>query len=330
MAINGDGFFVVEKPSSFTDNRPMFDGIDLYTRRGDFQPDKNGYLVNGAGYYLMGIPVDPTTGNLVGSVPQLLQFQNDFLPAQATTAIDYRANLASYPLTSKHDTNVPKSELLNPLDFSANPLAGSPAPASINGQNANILSGRAGGDDRHGRSVDAQLRRRKPGVDRRRHGDGHDRGERRQERDHRQDQRQCRAVGHRDHGDARFAKSHRADQRRMPTRRSPSASPARGTLLSRTRLVGRHRQPDQSADPAHGRPGRDPDRCGRPARRPGHHHDHQVRRRCRRSLDPGRAELHAGRPAENHRRHRLGRCPTATSPSRRSVRPTTLRSAAPW
>ena len=62
---NGEGFFVVQKPSSITDNRPVFDGIDRYTRRGDFQPDKNGYLVNGAGYYLMGIPIDPTTGNLV-------------------------------------------------------------------------------------------------------------------------------------------------------------------------------------------------------------------------------------------------------------------------
>ena len=93
MAINGDGFFVVQKPRSFTDNRPVFDGIDRYTRRGDFQPDKNGFLVNGAGYYLMGIPVDATTGNLVGSVPQLLQFQNDFLPAQVTTEIEYRANL---------------------------------------------------------------------------------------------------------------------------------------------------------------------------------------------------------------------------------------------
>ena len=86
MAINGQGFFVVQKPASFADNRPVFDGIDLYTRRGDFPTDKNGYLVNGAGYYLMGIPVDATTGNLVGSVPQLLQFDNDFLPAQATTA----------------------------------------------------------------------------------------------------------------------------------------------------------------------------------------------------------------------------------------------------
>ena len=66
---------MVEKPASFADNQPVFDGVDLYTRRGDFSTDKNGYLVNGAGYYLMGIPVDSTTGNLVGSVPQLLQFR---------------------------------------------------------------------------------------------------------------------------------------------------------------------------------------------------------------------------------------------------------------
>ena len=140
MAINGDGYFVVQKPSSTTDNRPVFDGINMYTRRGDFQPDKNGFLVNGAGNYLMGIPVDPTTGNLVGSVPQVLQFQNDFLPAQATTEIDYRANLASYPLTPHHDTSVPKSELLDPADFSASPVVGPPAPATITGKNAAILA----------------------------------------------------------------------------------------------------------------------------------------------------------------------------------------------
>lgn len=133
MAINGDGYFVVEKPSTFTDGRPVFDGINMYTRRGDFQPDKNGYLVNGAGYYLMGIPVDASTGNLVGSVPQLLQFQNDFLPAQTTTQIQYRANLASYPLTPGHDTNVAKSELLDPANFTANPLVGPPSAAKIIG-----------------------------------------------------------------------------------------------------------------------------------------------------------------------------------------------------
>ena len=139
MAINGDGYFVVQKPSSFVDGRPVFSGIDEYTRRGDFQKDKDGFLVNGAGYYLLGIPVDPTTGNLVGSVPQPLQFQNDFLPAQETTQIDYRANLASYPFTAAHDPNVPKSELLNPANFAANPLAIPPQAAKIIGNGATLL-----------------------------------------------------------------------------------------------------------------------------------------------------------------------------------------------
>src|SRR4051812_14787861 len=130
MAINGAGFFSVQKPGTFTDGVPVFDGVDRYTRRGDFQLDKSGYLVNGAGYYLEGVPIDPTTGNPSGSSPQVLKFQNDFLPAQQTSKIDYRANLAAYPLTSHHDTSVPGSELLAPASFTTghNPLvAGTPA-----------------------------------------------------------------------------------------------------------------------------------------------------------------------------------------------------------
>jgi flagellar hook protein FlgE len=131
MAINGEGFFSVQKPGGFSDNAPVFDGVDRYTRRGDFQLDKSGFLVNGAGYYLMGIPVDPTTGNLVGSTAQVLKFQSDFLPAQRTTKVDYRANLASYPLTAAHDNAVVGSELLKPTDFTAgfNPLALGTPPA---------------------------------------------------------------------------------------------------------------------------------------------------------------------------------------------------------
>ena len=130
MAINGAGFFSVQKPGTFTDGLPVFDGVDRYTRRGDFSLDKSGFLVNGAGYYLEGVPIDPTTGNLTGSSPQVLKFQNDFLPAQQTSKIDYRANLAGYPLTSHHDTTIPGSELISPGSFSAghNPLVlGTPA-----------------------------------------------------------------------------------------------------------------------------------------------------------------------------------------------------------
>ena len=140
MAINGAGFFSVQKPGTFTDGLPVFDGVDRYTRRGDFSLNKSGFLVNGAGYYLEGVPIDPSTGNLTGSSPQVLKFQNDFLPAQQTSKIEYRANLAGYPLTSNHDTSIPGSELLSPGSFSAghNPLVlGTPAApyvdASTNG-----------------------------------------------------------------------------------------------------------------------------------------------------------------------------------------------------
>jgi len=136
MAINGEGFFIVEKPSGSSDNRPVFDGTDLYTRRGDFQISQDGYLVNGAGYFLMGIPVDAKTGNLSGSVPQVLQFKNDFSPAQPTTEIDYRANVPSTPITTNYDPAIPGSDLLNPANFISNPIAGAPSTAKITGKNA--------------------------------------------------------------------------------------------------------------------------------------------------------------------------------------------------
>jgi flagellar hook protein FlgE len=136
MAINGKGYFVVQKPSGFVDNRPSFGGVDLYSRRGDFQLDSHGYLVNGAGYYLMGISIDATTGNLSGSVPQIMKFQNGFLPAQQTTNIDYRANLASIPKTQSFDSSILGSELLHPANYSANPVAGAPAVAKITGSGA--------------------------------------------------------------------------------------------------------------------------------------------------------------------------------------------------
>lgn len=115
MAINGDGYFVVQRPSGFPDNQPVFAGNELYTRRGDFQMDKDGYLVNGTGYYLMGLPIDASTGNVTGSVPQVLKITNDFLPAQETTTIQYRADLAATPTTQQYGSG--GSELLDPGDY---------------------------------------------------------------------------------------------------------------------------------------------------------------------------------------------------------------------
>jgi flagellar hook protein FlgE len=134
IAISGDGFFNVQKPIGVTDNVPVFNGVTDYTRRGDFQLNANGNLVNGAGYYLLGVTVDPKTGNPVGNVPQVLQFQNNFIPAQATTKITYAANLPTKPSTVASSTAATGSLValggLNPADFSPgfNPqIVGTPA-----------------------------------------------------------------------------------------------------------------------------------------------------------------------------------------------------------
>ena len=121
MAVNGNGFFVVQSPTGFNGNQPLFGGIDSYTRRGDFQLDANGFLVNGAGYFLEGIAIDPTTGNPVGSVATPLQFQGNFLPASATTQVNYGINLPAKPTTNAFIPTTPNSELLNPADFGTDP-----------------------------------------------------------------------------------------------------------------------------------------------------------------------------------------------------------------
>ncbi len=119
MAISGDGYFAVKQPTGTSGTTTQFAGTDLYTRRGDFSMNQNGYLVNGSGYYLEGIPVDPTTGNAVGSATAPLQLGSSFLAASGTSTITYGANLPTYPKTTNADAAVANSELLDPTGFTA-------------------------------------------------------------------------------------------------------------------------------------------------------------------------------------------------------------------
>lgn len=82
MAISGDGYFSVESPTTVgASGQPSFAGATPeYTRRGDFQLDGNGRLVNGDGNYLMEAPVD-ANGNPTGGAPQPLQFDAASLPS---------------------------------------------------------------------------------------------------------------------------------------------------------------------------------------------------------------------------------------------------------
>jgi flagellar hook protein FlgE len=122
MAINGSGFFVVEPRIGQADGDPVFAGGNYYTRRGDFELDDGGFLVNGSGYYLKGLPIDPVTQNISGSVPQVLQISNQFLPASQTTRINYQLNLPQLPKTTAwQESQAVGSELLSAADFMAIP-----------------------------------------------------------------------------------------------------------------------------------------------------------------------------------------------------------------
>jgi flagellar hook protein FlgE len=156
MAIEGDGWFVVTQPvGSSTSTDPQFTGVDDYTQRGDFQMDSAGYLVNGAGYYLMGIPVSASTGQPTTSTPQVLQFNNNYLPAQATSTINYAANLPSAPTTG----------VLDPTSFNVNPLdAASGGTGTVEGQddttfeNSSLDGGSVTAYDSLGNPVNVQFR----------------------------------------------------------------------------------------------------------------------------------------------------------------------------
>jgi len=121
IALNANGFFVVEPKVGQSDGNSVFAGTNYFTRRGDFEIDKDGLLVNGAGYYLKGLPIDPATGNISGSVPEVIQLSNAYLPANVTKTINYQANLSQLPKTANYNKNVYNSELLQSAHYGSGP-----------------------------------------------------------------------------------------------------------------------------------------------------------------------------------------------------------------
>jgi len=164
-AINGDGFFVVDQRQSGVGASTLFANSNLYTRRGDFDFDADGYLVNGAGYYLKGQKIDPVTGQVIGSQPDVLRITKDQFPAKATTQIEYSANIPAYPKTNQANTATPGSELLNAgTGFGTNPSVTPGGTGTVVGSDLTLFLNRSipGGSvtvyDSLGKSTNVELR----------------------------------------------------------------------------------------------------------------------------------------------------------------------------
>ncbi|MBN9671416.1 flagellar hook protein FlgE [Roseibium aggregatum] len=119
MAINGEGYFVVTKAADVVDGSTTFAEETYYTRGGDFERDQEGYLINAAGYYLQGFPLDPITGNPVGDNPTVVLVDNQPLPASATTTVEYQANLPRVPQTNDYDGSIASALLDSGVTASA-------------------------------------------------------------------------------------------------------------------------------------------------------------------------------------------------------------------
>jgi flagellar hook protein FlgE len=98
---NGTGFAPVAQPTSITGTTASFSGSEqMYTQACDFTINNDGYLVNSAGDYLMGvkeqtsyqgdIPGTPSLGNLTGVRVDPTVYAT--IPGKPSTTIDYNAN----------------------------------------------------------------------------------------------------------------------------------------------------------------------------------------------------------------------------------------------
>jgi flagellar hook protein FlgE len=84
MAVEGNGFFVVENAS----------GQTFLTRDGSFEPNEQGYLVNASGYTLMGYPPEPSPPSYSPADLVPVQVSTSTLsPAVATTSATLTGNL---------------------------------------------------------------------------------------------------------------------------------------------------------------------------------------------------------------------------------------------
>jgi len=87
LAINGAGFF-----------RMSGEGSIAYTRNGQFDVDKDGYIVNTGGFRLTGYPAN-STGTILPATPTDLRVDTADLPPNPSSAIEIGLNLDSRDTT---------------------------------------------------------------------------------------------------------------------------------------------------------------------------------------------------------------------------------------
>jgi flagellar hook protein FlgE len=97
LAITGQGFFAVSQETGDANNIATFNPQQFYSRAGDFTMNKDGYLVNSAGDYLNGWPVNSATGVANQNALAPIQVTQTVYNPVATSSVSLSANLPATP-----------------------------------------------------------------------------------------------------------------------------------------------------------------------------------------------------------------------------------------
>lgn len=112
LAINGQGFYRLSNNGTIT-----------WTRDGQFHIDKDGYLVNNAGYRLTGYPTD-ANGNIVPSTPDDIHIDTADLPPRATGASPAATGLQiGLNLDSRESVIAAPFDINNPATYNSSTSA---------------------------------------------------------------------------------------------------------------------------------------------------------------------------------------------------------------
>ncbi|ABQ29338.1 MULTISPECIES: flagellar hook protein FlgE [Acidiphilium] len=151
LAINGNGYFNVSLPGPTTTTAgkttQTFDAQQYYTRAGDFTLNSSGYLVNGAGAYLDGWSVNPTTGTVNTSSLAPIQVSQGASPPVPTSNVTLSATLPTTPSSTPVTTQVDVYDSLGnmqPLNLSWSPVTGSANTWTLNVSSPNATPSTVG------------------------------------------------------------------------------------------------------------------------------------------------------------------------------------------
>jgi flagellar hook protein FlgE len=114
-------FLVAGQNGTSPRGEPLF-GRPFRSSDDNLALSEDGYLLNGQGQFVLGLPLDGD-GRRTADEPEVLRIKADSVPPTASDWVVYRVNLPSFPLTANAEFETPDSELLDKTQFARDPSA---------------------------------------------------------------------------------------------------------------------------------------------------------------------------------------------------------------